>query len=45
MLVIQSQQCVAMMADDVFAGYVLAAKVLHSVVSLKTYSLGVIHCL
>lgn len=41
MLVIKSQQHVTMMADDVFAGYVLAAKMLHPTVSLKAYSLGV----
>lgn len=41
MSVIKSQQHVTMMADDVLAGYVLAEKVLHSIVSLKAYSLGV----
>lgn len=46
MMVIKSQQRVTMMADDVFAGCVLAAKVLHPTVSLKAYSLGaMIQCL
>lgn len=41
MLVIKSQQHVTMMADYVFAECILAAKVLHSTVSLKVYSLVV----
>jgi len=41
----KSQQCVTMMADDVFTGCVPASKLLNPVAALKPYSLGVIHCL